>query len=276
MNSPRKRSTSGEAGDEAQNAIDLLKADHRGVDQLFEQFKSAKGRSQRKKLVEKIATALNAHTIIEEEIFYPTCSRHGVEEDDLDEAQVEHDTIKLLVRELLEGHLDDDYYDAKVTVLSEYVKHHVKEEEEPEKGIFARIEKTDCDLKELGRELKERKAELMEDEERLIARPPRIRSLSLSRGEYRGGNRGREDADWGPIGNPRSADRPGEWAGRAESGDYYYGSHRQSDEDRFRGGPERRGPGRRGGYSAEGGAGPGGWYGDPRRHHPEPSRRGGR
>lgn len=163
-----------------QNAIELLKADHREVDQLFEKFKSAKGRSQRKMLIEKIAIALNAHTMLEEEIFYPACSEHGIEEDDLDEAQVEHDTLKLLVRELVNGHLDDDYYDAKVTVLSEYVKHHVEEEEEPEKGIFARAEKAGLDLVELGHEIKERKEELMEDEERLLARPPRIRSLHIA------------------------------------------------------------------------------------------------
>ena len=162
------------------NAIELLKADHREVDGFFTQFKSAKSRQQREKLIERIAAALSAHTMIEEEIFYPACSEHGIEEDDLDEAQVEHDTIKLLVRELVEGRLADDYFNAKVTVLSEYVKHHVEEEEEPEKGIFARAEKAGLDLAELGEELKERKDELMADPERLLARPPRIRSLHLS------------------------------------------------------------------------------------------------
>ena len=181
-----------------QNAIELLKADHREVDHLFEQFQSARGRQQRKKLVKQIATALNAHTIIEEEIFYPACSKHGIEEDDLDEAQVEHDTIKLLVRELMEGSLDDDYYDAKMTVLSEYVKHHVGEEEEPQTGIFARVEKTDLDLDELGRELEDRKDQLMEHAERLTERPPRIRSLSLGRTRgHDAGLRERDDRDRG-------------------------------------------------------------------------------
>jgi hemerythrin superfamily protein len=170
MNSPKDK----------QNAIELLKADHREVDQFFNQFKTAKSRQQREKLIEQIAAALSAHTMIEEEIFYPACSEHGLEEDDLDEAQVEHDTIKLLVRELVEGRLADDYFNAKVTVLSDYVKHHVEEEEEPEKGIFARAEKAGLDLDELGQELKERKDELMADPERLLARPPRIRSLHLS------------------------------------------------------------------------------------------------
>ena len=182
----------------SKNAIELLKADHRDVDKMFEQFQSARGRSQRKKLVRQIATALNAHTIIEEEIFYPACSQHGIEEDDLDEAQVEHDTIKLLLRELIDGSLDDDYYDAKMTVVSEYVKHHVKEEEEPKEGIFARLEKTDADLEELGRELEARKDELMEDPERLTERPPRIRSLNLRRDARASGSRQAEDRNERP------------------------------------------------------------------------------
>ncbi len=162
-----------------QNAIELLKADHREVDQMFEQFQKATTSQQRKKLVKQIATALNAHTIIEEEIFYPACSKHGIEEDDLDEAQVEHDTIKMLLRELMDGSPADEYYDAKMTVLSEYVKHHVNEEEEPKKGIFARAKKTDMDLDELGQELKDRKDELMKDEDRLTEHPPAMPSLHL-------------------------------------------------------------------------------------------------
>jgi len=161
------------------NAIEFLKADHREVEKLFEQFMSARGRRQRLKVVKRIATALSAHTIIEEEIFYPACSEHGVEEDDLGEALVEHDTIKLLVRELVECEVGDDYYHAKVTVLSEYVKLHVQEEEAAGTGIMARLEKTGADLAELGRALKERKEELMEDSECLLARPPRLKVLEL-------------------------------------------------------------------------------------------------
>jgi hypothetical protein len=168
-----------------QSAIELLKADHREVEQLFEQYKTSRRRQQRGKLVEKIAVALTAHTILEEQIFYPTCSEHGVEEDQLEEAQVEHDTVKLLVRELLEGDLDEDYFDAKVTVLSEYVKHHVHEEEMPLDGIFARAEKSDIDLDALGEELQELKEQLMEDQNRLLSRPPRFRAFHLS-GRSRG------------------------------------------------------------------------------------------
>jgi len=271
MNTQKKTSETGKTNGESQNAIELLKADHQEVDKMFEQFKTARGRSQRKKLVEKIATALNAHTIIEEEIFYPACREHDVEEDDLDEAQVEHDTIKLLVRELLNGNLDDDYYDAKMTVLSEYVKHHVKEEEEPEKGIFARIQKTDADLDELGQELKERKDELMEDREELVERPPRIRSLQL------GGRIDRERSRSGGRTYSGGAYRQGE---EEESGGarYYQSGDRERDS-RF-GGSSRQyrgeggyggGPGR--GYGFESDEGHGGWYGD-RDGHSEAARRG--
>jgi len=301
MNSPRKTSGTGKSGTENQNAIELLKADHQEVNQLFESFKNAKGRHQRKKLIEQIAVALGAHTIIEEEIFYPTCSKHGIEEDDLDEAQVEHDTIKMLVQELLDGNLDDDYFDAKVTVLSEYVKHHVKEEEEPEKGIFARVEKAGVDLAELGQELKERKDELMEYEERLLDRPPRIRSLHVlnqslgssgrsrdERGEGRhlqsesgrrsgGGYAGeREGGLYGSSRYPSQAGWRGEEAGGRGYGENFYGTDRDSDEDRFRGGPEGGG----GRYGFGRGRGepddrPGGWYGD-RNGHSAAARRGGR
>lgn len=168
------------APEKTQDAIDLLKADHRDVDQLFSQYRQAKGRSQRRKLVEKIAAALTAHTILEEEIFYPACSEKGVDEADLDEAQVEHDTLKLLIADLLTGAPHHDYYDAKVTVLSEYVKHHVGEEEHPSDGIFARAKSAGLDMAALGAELQARKEELTSNEARLLARPPEIRSLDLS------------------------------------------------------------------------------------------------
>ncbi|HLY90227.1 MAG TPA: hemerythrin domain-containing protein [Acetobacteraceae bacterium] len=269
-NTPKKNATTAKSTASDQNAIELLKADHREVEKMFEQFSNAKGRQQRKKLIKQIATALTAHTIIEEEIFYPACRENDVEEDDLDQAQVEHDSVKMLVRELLEGSLDDDYYDAKVTVLSEYVKHHVKEEEEPEKGIFARIQKTKADLDELGRELKERKDELMEDEDRLTERPPRIRSFHLggqasrsgggssrhfggqqegrdergrftseddegSRSGYRGGGRN----EWGAVRPPESADRQGYSSGPSERGDYAYGSQRDYDDRGYQGSSDR-------------------------------------
>ncbi|MEJ1970506.1 MAG: hemerythrin domain-containing protein [Rhizomicrobium sp.] len=119
-----------------QDAIALLKADHRKVEGLFAKFEKAKDSRTKQALAQEICTELTVHTIIEEEIFYPACEG-AVEEDLHDEAYVEHDGAKVLVAELAQGGPDDEFYDAKMTVLSEQIKHHVKEEEKPGDGYFA-------------------------------------------------------------------------------------------------------------------------------------------
>jgi hypothetical protein len=140
-------------------AVKLLKQDHREVEALFEKFENASGESQKLELFKKIALALKVHTAIEEEIFYPE-ERGEVEDDMLDEAQVEHDGAKKLIAEIEKMRPGEDLYDAKVKVLSEYIKHHVKEEEQPG-GIFSQAKKGDEDLNEMGERLKARKDELM-------------------------------------------------------------------------------------------------------------------
>ena len=110
------------------DAIALLKADHRKVEDLFEKFENA--RSDRKQaLVQEICTELCIHATIEEEIFYPACKGEIEDDDLLEESYVEHDGAKVLIAELLDSEPDAEFYDAKVTVLSEMIKHHVKEEE---------------------------------------------------------------------------------------------------------------------------------------------------
>src|SRR5262245_42476631 len=104
-----------------QDAIALLKADHRAVEDLFEKFEKAKSGEQKRKLAQQISLELSVHTMIEEEIFYPAC-QDEVEEDTLNEAYVEHDGAKMLIAEILAGSPDDRFYDAKVTVLSEEIK----------------------------------------------------------------------------------------------------------------------------------------------------------
>jgi len=146
-----------------QDAIKLLKADHEEVTRLFEQYEKVKEKDEQKKsdLIDQICTALTVHAQIEEEIFYPA-ARNALEEkgeDLLDEAEVEHGTIKALVEQLENMHPDDELCDAKVKVLGEYVKHHVKEEEGQ---IFPQIKKSDADLDALGEELAERKKDLIE------------------------------------------------------------------------------------------------------------------
>src|SRR5260221_1361653 len=104
------------------DAIALLKADHRKVEDLFEKFEAAKGDAKKQALVQQICTELSVHTMIEEEIFYPAC-KGQIEEDVLDEAYVEHDGAKVLIAELLASAPDDEFYDAKVKDLSEQIKH---------------------------------------------------------------------------------------------------------------------------------------------------------
>ena len=140
------------------DAIALLKADHRKVEELFEQYESA--RSKKSDIAEQICMELTIHTMIEEEIFYPACREAGVESDMMDEANVEHDGAKTLIAELEAGSPDDEFYDAKVKVLSEEIKHHVKEEEK-RGGIFSGAREADLDLKALGEQLAARKQELM-------------------------------------------------------------------------------------------------------------------
>src|SRR6185312_14865601 len=102
-------------------------------------------------------TELTVHTIIEEEIFYPAC-KEKVEDDDLvEEALVEHDGAKVLVAELEAGSPDEEFYDAKVSVLSEMIKHHVKEEEKRSEGLFAKAREAGLDMEELGTRMKSRK-----------------------------------------------------------------------------------------------------------------------
>src|SRR5476649_1838645 len=141
------------------DAIALLKADHRKVEELFEKFESAKSASAKKSLAQEICTELCVHTTIEEEIFYPAC-KGKVEEDQMDEAYVEHDGAKVMIAELLAGSPDDDFYDAKMKVLSEEIKHHVKEEEQPGEGVFTQARDGKLDLDALGDRMAARKDQL--------------------------------------------------------------------------------------------------------------------
>ena len=142
----------------SQDAIALLKEDHRAVEELFKQFESAKGNGRKEKLARKICLELIVHTKIEEEILYPACEGK-IDEDELKEAYVEHDAAKVLIAEIEGGNgQTDDFFDAKVQVLSEEIEHHVKEEEGE---LFPEVRKADIDLKALGEQLAERKKELM-------------------------------------------------------------------------------------------------------------------
>jgi hypothetical protein len=145
--------------DKPQDAIALLKADHRAVEDLFDQFENTKSATKQKKLALEICTELVIHTIIEEELFYPAL-KGKIEEDLLDESYVEHDGAKMLIGQIMAGAPGEDFFEAKVTVLSEEIEHHVHEEEMPKEGMFAQARASDVDLVALGAAMAARKAEL--------------------------------------------------------------------------------------------------------------------
>jgi hemerythrin superfamily protein len=141
------------------DAIAMLKADHREAKALFESFESARTGASKRKIAEQVCEALTVHTRLEEEIFYPACRKAGVEEDVIEEALVEHDGAKQLIRKIQAARSEDEHWEAEVKVLSEQIDHHIKEEEGPG-GIFAQVKKTDADLDALGERMAARKAEL--------------------------------------------------------------------------------------------------------------------
>ncbi|TMJ11705.1 MAG: hemerythrin domain-containing protein [Alphaproteobacteria bacterium] len=147
--------------DGKQDAIKLLTQDHREVEELFEKFEKASRDGTKEKIARQICTELKIHTMIEEELFYPAL-RGKIEDDDLDEAIVEHDGAKVLINDIEAGEPGDDFYDAKVKVLQEEIEHHVKEEEKQQGNIFSQARKTDVDLEALGEQMAARKAELMQ------------------------------------------------------------------------------------------------------------------
>lgn len=158
----------------APGAISLLKTDHREVEHLFEQFEAATGSARKKAIVQKITDALTVHATIEEAIFYPPAraalKRAG--EDLLDEAVVEHEGIKWRLDLLKRMSPEDDLYDAEVKVLSEYVKHHVKEEE---RELFPKLRWSDFDDAAVGERLASRK-------EKMTGKPVKTEPSLLERG----------------------------------------------------------------------------------------------
>ena len=159
------------------DAVALLKADHRKVEDLFETYEKAKSDSVKKSLVEQICTELTVHATIEEEIFYPACTGQ-IEEDTLTEAYVEHDGAKVIIAELSASGPDNEFYDSKVKVLSEQIKHHVKEEEMRVEGMFAQARDAGLDMEALGDRMAARKAELLAEIKAKGLPTPQTRSFT--------------------------------------------------------------------------------------------------
>lgn len=146
----------------APNAITMLTEDHARVRKLFKQFEKmdedADGQ-EKAELVRQICTELTIHAQLEEECFYPACRDALEEQDLLDEAEVEHASARDLIEQLEGMRPGDELYDAKVTVLAEYIEHHVKEEE---KQLFPKVRKAKLPLDELAEQMSERKSQLMQ------------------------------------------------------------------------------------------------------------------
>ena len=281
--SPRKEHETGSSAtgkETGQDAVSLLKSDHRKVEALFKHYEKTKDdEDARTDLVEQIAQEFLTHSRIEEEIFYPACLGK-VEMDMLEEAQVEHDGAKLLLSQLRHSSPDAPYFDAKVKVLCEYIRHHVAEEEKSGDGIFDAAVKAGVDVEALGKEISQRREEIAQRvkeestpptpslnqpkgdnrKETMMAQQDyleRSRNRSSSRydedDDYRGGNGG------GRRMPPR--DEEGRFMSEDRGDDRRYrsgSSGRNRDED-----DRGRSSGRQGS----------GWYGDSEGHS-EASRRG--
>ena len=156
------RATSKAASDAPRDAVALLKQDHRTVEQLFDDFEQADS-DQMQVIAERVCQLLTVHAQVEEEILYPAAKEAFDDEEELslvNEANVEHQTAKDLIAKIEGMSPEDESFKATVKVLSEYIKHHVKEEEGE---LFPALKKTELDLKDMGAQLHDRKMSLMQE-----------------------------------------------------------------------------------------------------------------
>lgn len=148
----------GKASARPDDAVSMLMADHRKVEDLFASYEKAKEDDARKQAIfQQIGAELKVHMALEEGIFYPASRPFVDEQDTVNEAEIEHASAKDLIAQLEKMSPSDDYYDAKVKVLSEMIEHHVEEEETE---YFPEVRRSEMDLKAVGEEMKAKKAEL--------------------------------------------------------------------------------------------------------------------
>jgi hemerythrin superfamily protein len=183
------RSARGRGGSRGRNgsgrddAIALLKADHREVERMFSEFESARSQDRKSELAARICMALQTHTAIEEAIFYPAFLEATGDTEIHHEAEIEHEGAKRLIEEIGSTGPADDHFEARVSVLQEMIRHHVSEEEK-RGGMFSKAQSSDMDLRALGQQLMERKLELMGEAEQGGAQgrlPPQGRSRGAGR-----------------------------------------------------------------------------------------------
>lgn len=257
---------SGKRDISGKDAIALLKADHRAVQQLFRDYASAESSEEKERLVTRVCDELTIHALLEEELFYPACREHGVETELLDEAQVEHDGVKLLIAELQSHSPDEEYYDAKVMVLSKYVLDHIEAEEQRNEGTFAQAKQHGVDLKKLAQRLQERKSELMRQSEASRSRLVQVHSLDLRRTQQL-----QQETHMNRQSNERSRDERGRFESddddRSSRSGGRYSRERDDDEERSSSRSSRGYSSRAGREEEEEGNGRGrGWHGDSEGH----------
>ncbi|WP_075353231.1 hemerythrin domain-containing protein [Desulfovibrio sp. DV] len=146
-----------QAMEKPQDAIALLRADHKHLSDLFAKYEEMRSSSQKKAHVAQICTEFKIHALVEEEIFYPAVKKALKDDEMIPEALVEHASINNLVGQLESMEPDGEMYDAKIKVMSEYVKHHVKEEQQE---LFPKAKETKLDMNDLGARMASRKEEL--------------------------------------------------------------------------------------------------------------------
>lgn len=156
------------------DAIALLRADHTLVSGLFAEYENTRSTSKKKALVTQICTELTVHAQVEEEIFYPAVKAALRDKELVPEATVEHQTLKDLISQIEGREPDGEMFDAKVKVLSEYVKHHVKEEQNE---MFPKAKGTKLDMEELGAQILARKEELKPQAEAKAQRPSIVATI---------------------------------------------------------------------------------------------------
>ena len=155
-----KRKGSKRAGSRQPEAITMLIEDHQKVQKMFKTFERTEDHQEQQQLATQICNELTVHTQLEEQVFYPA-AREALEEADLiDEATVEHQVAKELIQKIKQSRPHDEEYCALVTVLGEYVNHHIEEEQEE---LFPQLKKTEIDFEALGEEMQQKKQELMSE-----------------------------------------------------------------------------------------------------------------
>jgi len=151
----------------SKDAIALLQEDHKRVQKMFKQFEKMdhqEDTEEMRTLVDTVCQELEMHTTLEEELFYPAM-REAIGEEQMElmeEAEIEHDTAKQLIEALRSLEPGDAKYAATFTVLGEYVKHHIEEEESE---MFKQAKKAKLDVEALGEEMKNRRSSMMAGEE---------------------------------------------------------------------------------------------------------------